>query len=225
MPSDVAEVRTIRLVVVEDEPLFRDLLVSALEASGEFVVEAAFDSGEAAFDHVVEIAPDVAVLDINLAGSMNGVQLGVQLRRAVPTIGIMLLSSLADPTVLASLPPDVAGGWSYLLKGSASDVESVARAIRGAASGLMVIDPVLIAGVGRDQSGPITRLTARQVEVLQLIAEGYTNRAIAERMYVTEKSVENHLSRVYSALDIDASDKGMHPRVQAVLMYLQSLQA
>lgn len=224
MARDQTQARVIRLAVVEDEPLFRDLLTSALQASGEFVVEAAFDSGETAFDEIVALAPDVAVLDINLAGTMNGVQLGVQLRRAVPSIGIMLLSSLADPTVLASLPADVTGGWSYLLKGSASDVESVARAIRGAASGLMVIDPVLIAGVGRDQSGPIARLTARQVEVLQLIAEGFTNRAIAERMYVTEKSVENHLSRVYSALDIDASDKAMHPRVQAVLLYLQSLQ-
>jgi len=213
------------LVVVEDEPLFRDLLISALESTGEFTVEAFFNSAESAFDQILEIKPDVAVLDINLAGPMNGVQLGVQVRRAAPTVGIMLLSSLADPTVLASLPADVSSGWSYLLKGSTSDVESVARAIRGAASGLMVIDPALLMGVGREQSGPIARLTARQLEVLQLIAEGYTNKAIAERMYLTEKSVENHLSRVYSALDVEASDKSMHPRVQAVLMYLKSLQS
>lgn len=212
-----------RVVLVEDEPLFRDLLAVTLGAAGGIEVIGGFDRGEDALEAIPALAPDVVLLDINLAGVMNGVQLGVQLRRAMPDLGVVLLSSLFDPTLLTSLPPDVVNGWSYLLKQSVADVEMLRRAIRGARSGLMVLDPELVAGSRRQRAGGLARLTERQVQLLAMLAGGYTNKGIAEALSLAPKSVENHLARIYQALDINTSDPEVHPRVRAVLTYVSGI--
>lgn len=212
-----------RVVLVEDEPLFRDLLAVTLGAAGGIEVVGGFERGEDAVEAVPELAPDVALLDINLAGQMNGVQLGVQLRRKMPDLGIVLLSSLYDPTLLTTLPADVVNGWSYLLKQSVADVEMLRRAIRGARNGLMVLDPLLVAGARRRDPGGLSRLTDRQVQLLGMLAGGYTNKGIAEEIGLAPKSVENHLARIYQALDIDTTDPEVHPRVRAVLVYVAGI--
>ena len=213
--------RPIRIVVAEDEPLFRDLLVQGLSSFDDLEVVADVDSGEDVLDRMSTDPADVVLLDIHLAGRLTGVAAGVQVRRTWPGTGVVLLSSHADPGILSSLPNDVVGGWSYLLKSSAADLATVARAVRGSAAGLMVVDPALVREPAAAGSA-VDALTGRQVEIVRLVAQGYTNRAIAQELVLSEKSVENHLSRIYLALGIDASDPAVHARVQATRAVMEA---
>ncbi|MFM7065063.1 MAG: response regulator transcription factor [Actinomycetes bacterium] len=216
------EAQPIRVVVAEDEPLFRDLLVRGLSSFEDLEVVAEFDSGEAVLARLASEQADVVLLDIHLAGALTGVATGVRVRREHPGTGVVLLSSHADPGILSSLPEDVVGAWSYLLKPSVADLATVARAVRGSAAGLMVVDPALVRAAPSSGS-PVDTLTGRQLEVLQLVAQGYTNRAISQELVLSEKSVENHLSRIYLTLGIDASDPTVHARVQATLAMVSAL--
>jgi DNA-binding NarL/FixJ family response regulator len=165
------------------------------------------------------------MLDIDLGSHVNGVQLGMMLRRKMPDLAIVLLSNHGDPEFVASLPEAVRAGWSYLLKKSVNDVEVLGRTISGAAAGLTVLDPQLVAGMRKrpHRPGLLSRLTPRQTEILELIAQGYSNAAIADRLVLAEKSVENQINLLYQQLEIDRSTSGVQPRVKAVLTYLDEM--
>lgn len=171
------------------------------------------------------LRPDVALMDIELGGALNGVQAAILLRRALPNLGIVLLSNQGSPRLLASLPQDSMGGWSYLLKQSVRDISSLHRAIEGAASGLMVLDPSLVANRKARTGGAIDRLTPRQREVMGLVAQGYTNAAIAEKLVVATKTVEKQLNLLYQELAVDRNTSNLHPRVKAVLIYMEETHA
>ncbi|MGD9795639.1 MAG: response regulator transcription factor [Acidimicrobiia bacterium] len=211
---------TLRVVLVEDQPLFRDMLRSAIEDRLGLRVIGSYGEPDQALREIPLLKPDLAVLDISLGAHINGVELGVRLRRQMPRLAIVLLSSHADPTLLASLPPDVAHGWSYLLKGSVTDIDSLGRALMSAASGLLVLDPGLTSSTARGQN-PLADLTARQREILQLVAAGYSNSGIAAKLILTEKSVENHLNRIYGALGIRSTERDAHPRVLAAKLLIE----
>ena len=216
----------VRVVLVEDEPLYRDLLRIALNAQPALEIMAAYGDGESALAEIPKLKPHVAILDIDLRSSMNGVQLGILLRKELPDLGIVLLSNHGDPEFVASLPEEVLAGWSYLLKKSVNDVDVLGRAIAGAASKLTVLDPQLIAGMRqRSGRGVLSRLTPRQSEILELIAQGYSNAAIADRLVLAEKSVENQINLLYQQLEIDRSTQAVQPRVKAVLIYLEQTRA
>ena len=209
-----------RVALVEDEALFRDLLRVSLAQHDGLQVVGVFADPESALREIPTLHVDVAILDIDLASPMTGVELGVRLRRALPDLGIMLLSNHADPQLLSSLPSDVAGGWSYLLKRSVTNVDTLQRAIEGASMGLLLFDPELTRRTRPRRSGPLTELSPRQLEVLGLIAEGHSNAAIAEKLTLSERSIENHVSRIYTTLGVDATDRSAHARVVAVRRYL-----
>ena len=209
-----------RVALVEDEALFRDLLRVSLAQHEGLQVVGVFADPESALREIPTLHVDVAILDIDLASPMTGVELGVRLRRALPDLGIMLLSNHADPQLLSSLPSDVAGGWSYLLKRSVTNVDTLQRAIEGASMGLLLFDPELTRRTRPRRSGPLTELSPRQLEVLGLIAEGHSNAAIAEKLTLSERSIENHVSRIYTTLGVDATDRSAHARVVAVRRYL-----
>ena len=209
-----------RVALVEDEALFRDLLRVSLAQHEGIQVVGVFADPESALRDIPALHVDVAILDIDLASPMTGVELGVRLRRAQPELGIMLLSNHADPQLLSSLPRDVTGGWSYLLKRSVTNVDTLRRAIEGASMGLLLFDPELTRRTRPRRSGPLTELSPRQLEVLGLIAEGHSNAAIAEKLTLSERSVENHVSRIYTTLGVDATDRSAHARVIAVRRYL-----
>jgi len=218
----MSEPSTTRVVLVEDEPLYRDLLRIALSQRPGIEILAAYGDGESALVEVPKLAPDVAILDIDLRSSMNGVQLGILLRKQLPDLGIVLLSNHGDPEFVASLPEEVLAGWSYLLKKSVNDVDVLSRAISGSASKLTVLDPQLVAAMRhRGGGGVLSRLTPRQTEILELIAQGYSNGAIAEQLVLAEKSVENQINLLYQQLEIDRSTQAVQPRVKAVLIYLE----
>lgn len=213
---------TIRLVLVEDDDLFRNLLTVCLSRLPAFQVIATFSDSDDALARTASYRPDAAILDIDLPGAMNGVELGLALRRQLTHMGVVLLSNHAIPQLLSSLPPEAVGGWSYLLKKSVSDVDALARAISGSAAGMMTLDSSLVAGMRPRHGGHLADLTRRQREVLDLIAQGFTNAAIADALVLTEKSVEKHVSSLYDALDINRRDPTVSARVEAVLLYLQA---
>ncbi len=218
-------VETLRVVLVEDEPLYRDLLRIALDQRADLEIVNAYGDADSALAGIPQDQPDVAMLDIDLGSAVNGVQLGMMLRRSMPTLSIVLLSNHGDPEFVASLPEEVRGGWSYLLKKSVNDVDVLSRTISGAAAGLTVLDPQLVAGMRLrpKKVGLLSRLTPRQTEILELIAQGYSNAAIAERLVLAEKSVENQINLLYQQLEIDRSTSGVQPRVKAVLTYLDEM--
>lgn len=212
----------VRIIIVEDEDLYRDLLRIVLGQHPRLNVVGAFADAASALDAAPALRPQVAMLDIELrGGGLNGIQLGLQLRKKLPDLGIVLLSNLGDPHFLTSLPSDVVGGWSYLLKKSVSDVGALSRAVEGAAGRLVVLDPQLVAGMRPRPEGPLARLTTRQREIVELIAQGMTNGGIAERLVLAEKSVENQINQLYQQLAIDRQDNTVHPRVKAALIYLE----
>jgi DNA-binding NarL/FixJ family response regulator len=216
--------RTIRIAIVEDESLFRDLLRTALAQYPGLEVVGAFGDGEQAVRDVPGLRPDVVLMDIELGGQLNGIQAAMLLRRQLPELGIVLLSNQGSPRVLSSLPPDALSGWSYLLKQSVRDIASLYRAIEGAASGLMVLDPQLVASRRARSGGALERLTPRQREILGLVAQGYTNAAIAEKLVVATKTVEKQLNLLYQELGVDRNTSAAHPRVRAVLTYIEESQ-
>lgn len=212
--------KRLRLVIVEDESLYLDLLATVLGLDAGLEVVGAFGNADAALRDVPPLRPDVALLDIELGGEVNGVQLGLLLREKLPGLGIVLLSNVRAPRLLASIPRPQVSGWSYLLKRSVRDATVLRRAIDGASQGLVTLDPSLVAGRQAREGGPLAGLTERQRSILALVAEGLTNDAIAARLGIAVKTVENQLVQTYQELDLDRERDPVHPRVKAVLLYL-----
>jgi DNA-binding NarL/FixJ family response regulator len=211
----------LRVVLVEDEDLYRDLLRGVLEHEPELHMVGSFGDGASALAVAPALRPDVALLDIELGRGPSGIQVGLELRRRLPELGIVVLSQHADPRFVAALQRHASRGWAYLLKTSVRERTVIVRALRGAARGEVVLDPQVVAGGKPRPGGRLGRLTPRQREILQLVAQGLTNAAIAERLVLAEKSVENQLTTVYEHLGIDRRDGAVHARVQAVLAYLR----
>lgn len=216
--------RKLRVMLVEDEGLFRDLLRVSLGQSGRIEVVGAFADAQSALQEAPALRPDVAILDIRLGAGANGVAVGLRLRAAQPELGIVLLSNYREPSFLHGIPEGEAAGWSYLLKSSVTDLAALVRAVEGAASGLMVLDPRLVQGARAQPGGVLARLTPRQYEILELMAQGLTNEAIARRLKVSLKTVANQINTLYQELGIDRTDSSLQPRVQAVLTYLREVE-
>ncbi|MBV9131988.1 MAG: response regulator transcription factor [Chloroflexi bacterium] len=212
----------VRVVIVEDEPLYRGLLEHYLGRHDRLEVVGVYADGASALAGMPSVSADVVTLDIELAGELDGIQVGVALRKTLPNLGIVILSNHADPRFLGALPREVTSGWSYLLKKSVSNTETLDRALEGAASGTVTLDPAIVAGMRPNPGSPLARLTRRQREIMELVASGLTNAAIAERLVIAEKSVENQLTNIYGELSVDRHESAtVHPRVSAVLTYLK----
>lgn len=212
--------QTITVAVVEDEPLMLELLRVALQQHPGLEVVGVFSQGEQALEHIPQLHPHVALLDINLGRGLSGIQIGLLLRKQLPHIGIVLLSNHWVPHFIATLPLDTMAGWCYLLKRSVADVETLARAIQGAAAGLVVLDPYVVARRRPRPGGAVARLTPRQREVLSSIAQGFTNVAIAQRLGLAASTVENQLNLIYQELGLGEEQADFNPRVRAALLYL-----
>jgi DNA-binding NarL/FixJ family response regulator len=215
-----APMSPVRVALVEDEPLFRNLLQHYLARHPSLEVVGAFEDGSAALADIPSLQPDVVTLDIELPGRMDGIQVGISLRQQLPQLGIVILSNHADPRFLGALPREVTSGWSYLLKKSISDIQILDRAVEGAARGIVTLDPTVVAGMRPRTGSRLDRLTPRQRDIIQLVAQGLTNAAIAERLVLAEKSIENQLTAIYGELGIDRREDAVHPRVSAVLAYM-----
>lgn len=211
----------LRLALVEDEPLFRNLLQMGLADLEGITLVGCFANAAQALDAIPGLRPHVLLSDIDLGEGMTGLQLGLELRKTMPQLGIVLLSNHQTSAYWSAVPPEELRGWSYLLKRTVRDVSTLEQALRGTASGLVITDPAILAQ-RRSGTHPMPMLSERPQQILELLAEGYSNGAIARRLNLSDKTVENQMSVLYRQLGIDSSDPDQHPRILAALAYLRS---
>ncbi|MEU7638735.1 MULTISPECIES: response regulator transcription factor [unclassified Streptomyces] len=211
-----------RVVIAEDLFLLRDGLVRMLEAFG-FEIVAAVASGPELSRALAELAPDVAVVDVRLPPSFTdeGLQCALEARKARPGLPVLVLSQHVEQLYARELLADGSGGVGYLLKDRVFDAEQFVDAVRRVASGGTAMDPQVIAQLlsRRARDRPMAKLTPREVEVMELVAQGRSNAAIATRLVITERAVAKHTSNIFGKLALPPSDDD-NRRVLAVLAYL-----
>lgn len=206
--------------MLEDEPLFLRLLSEALATGLTDVEVVATCSTAADFSGLDEESIDVLVTDLHLGAGEDGLELALQMRTRRPDVGVVILSNVAMPSLFASLPGDQLSGWAYLLKTSVANIDQLGAAIRVAHSGGMLIDRALTRSMGPRSGTPLAGLTDRQVQVLTGMANGWSNRHIAESLGLSVRSVESVVSSLMGALGVVADDN-TNARVTAVLAYLR----
>lgn len=209
----------ISVLVVEADGLVRDMLRAVLSAAPRIrLAGATGDLAEAAALAAAE-CPDVALLGLAAGRERDALALAQAITSSPSGPRIVFLGEGPDRRTMAALPAFRAAGWSFLLRQSISDIAMLVRAIDSAAAGLVVLDPLLVEGLGQPDPR-LSSLTRRQLEVLSLMAKGYNNAAIARELVLEEKSVENHINAIFGQLRV-SRDNAIHPRVKAVLLYLQ----
>ena len=213
-----------RIVIAEDGGLFRTALTRVLEEAG-FEVVAAVADAESLWATVSSDPPDVAIVDIRMPPTFTDEGLGVAERilASGDRPAVLVLTQTADAGHAMRLLGDGTRGIGYLLKDRVADVDELAEAVRRVARGGTVIDPTVVASlVGRTRSHErLDPLTIREREVLSLMAEGRSNVGIADRLFVTEKTVETHVASILGKLGLE-SQPDDHRRVLAVLAYLRA---
>ena len=211
----------IRVAVVEDEALFREMLVDALSRRASLEVVGMVDDAHEAIALAREARPDVMLMDIELAGEMDGIEASLAIKEENPAIGIVFLSAHDNPRYLTSLPLGESTGWAYLLKQTVRDVSAIGQAIEGCARGMVILDPAVMAKLRPRQGSAIFSLTPRQQDVLRLLAEGLSNAAIARQLALEERSIESYINIIYQHLGISGEPE-INMRVKATLAFLRS---
>jgi DNA-binding NarL/FixJ family response regulator len=214
----------VRVVVAEDLFLLREGLVRLLQAHG-LEIAAAVDSAPGLLEAMLECRPDVAIVDVRLPPTFtdDGLRAALAARQQIPGLPVLVLSQYVEQLYARELLADHAGGVGYLLKDRVFNDDQFIDAVRTVAAGGTMMDPDVVAKLlgRRAKDEPLARLSAREREVLELMAEGRSNSAIAQRLFVTEKAVSKHSTSIFSKLDLVPSDDD-NRRVLAVLAYLNS---
>ncbi|MCO5993926.1 LuxR C-terminal-related transcriptional regulator [Actinoallomurus rhizosphaericola] len=211
-----------RVVLAEDLFLLRDGLIRLLEAYG-FEIAAAVDNGPELTRALLTIKPDVAVVDVRLPPSFTdeGLQAALHARREIPGLPVLVLSQHVEQLYARELLADGSGGVGYLLKDRVFDADQFVDAVRRVAGGGTAMDPQVISQLlaRNARNEPLGGLTPREREVLELMAEGRSNTAIAQRLVITERAVAKHTSNIFGKLNLPPSDDD-NRRVLAVLAFL-----
>jgi len=215
----------LRVALADDAVILREGLSRLLNEAGFEVVGLAADA-EALLELIEHTQPDVAIIDIRMPPTHTdeGLRAAKIIRRRWPAIGILVLSQHVNTRYALELLSTGTDGVGYLLKERVSDLSELASSVRRVGQGGSVLDPAVVGElVGRRRQGdnPLERLTDREREVLALIAEGRSNHAIAERLFVTEHTVEKHVTNILGTLRLPQSPDD-HRRVLAVITYLNS---
>jgi DNA-binding NarL/FixJ family response regulator len=214
----------VRVVVADDSMLTREGIVRLLRDAGIEVVAEAEDA-DALLRHVGSARPDVAIVDIRMPPTHTdeGLVAVRAIRADHPEVGALLLSQYVEPSYAMRLLEDQPERVGYLLKDRVQDIAVVIDALRRIADGETVIDPTIVSRLlgRRRREDPVERLTEREREVLGLIAEGMSNKAIAARLFVTERTVEAHVTQIFQKLGLPESPD-QHRRVLAVLAFLRA---
>ncbi len=211
-------------MIAEDDTLLREGLVLLLTTAG-IEVAAAFDNADDFLAAVAADRPDAVVVDIRLPPTFtdDGLRAAVRARELHPGLPVLVLSAYVEDSYAAELLGGGAGGVGYLLKERVGKVDRFLDSLRRVVDGGTAMDPEVISQllVRRKADDPLAALTAREREVLALMAEGLSNATIAERLVVTEGAVHKHIRNIFAKLGLAADDVG-HRRVLAVLAYLNA---
>jgi DNA-binding NarL/FixJ family response regulator len=215
----------VRVVVADDAVILREGLARLLEEAGFEVVGLASDADELCA-LVEQSSPDVAIVDIRMPPTHTdeGLRAAKLIRTRWPRVGILVLSQYVQARYAVELLAQGTERVGYLLKDRVSDLEELSTSVRRIGEGGSVLDPAVVAQlVGQRRKGqtPLEDLTERELEVLALMAEGRSNKAIAERLFITEHTVEKHVKNIFATLRLPQSDDD-HRRVLAVVTFLNA---
>jgi DNA-binding NarL/FixJ family response regulator len=215
---------TIRIVIAEDNFLVREGIRRLLDGEPDLEVIATCEDLPDLLKAVEHHQPDVVLTDIRMPPTRidEGLQASEYCRRVHPGAGVILLSQYADPAYIRVLLTHGTEGRGYLLKERVADVADVADAIRRVAGGGSAIDAKVVetlVQVKAKGNGELSRLTPREREVLDVMAQGKNNAGIASTLFLSQRAVEKHINAIFAKLTINA-DTESHPRVRAVLLYL-----
>jgi DNA-binding NarL/FixJ family response regulator len=215
----------LRVALGEDSYLAREGISRVLEAENDIEIVATCEDFESLRAAVGETEPDVVLTDIRMPPTHTdeGIRLAAELRATHPAVGVVVLSQYAEPLYATKLLESGSDGRAYLLKERVTDRGELSRALREVAEGRSVVDAQIVEALlevrrRREESG-LDTLTSREQEILALIAEGWSNEAIASRLFITKRAVERHINSIFWKLELgDSAD--VSRRVKAALLYL-----
>jgi DNA-binding NarL/FixJ family response regulator len=216
----------LRVVFAEDNYLVREGTVALLSTADDVELVATVRDLDGLLAAVEEHVPDAVLTDIRMppTNTTEGIDAAVRIRREHPGMGVVVLSQFVEEDYAFELLKDGAGGIGYLLKERVADMDELVRALREVARGGSVLDPQvvenLISRKARAERSPLARLTEREREVLEQMAQGKNNAAIARSLFLTERAIEKHINSLFHKLDLTAETEG-HRRVMAVLTFLR----
>jgi DNA-binding NarL/FixJ family response regulator len=211
----------VRVVLADDNLLLREGVARLLSEAG-FTVAAQCATATELLRAVDDKPPDVAVVDIRMPPTHTdeGLRAAQEIRAKHPGVGVLVLSQYVELGLAMQLLSGSMDGVGYLLKDRVGDLAEFAAAVRRVAEGGSAVDPEIVCQLLRRGPGPVSALTPREREVLEQMAEGRSNQGIAERLGVSERAVQKHITSIFAKLDLGASDDD-HRRVLAVLAYLR----
>lgn len=214
-----------KVVLAEDSFIVREGIRMLLDGSEEVNLVAAAEDYEELMAVVSEHSPDVVITDIRMPPTRTdeGIRAALEIRTTRPETGVVVLSQYAEPGYVLALFEHGTAGLAYLLKERVGDLDQLLAAVEQVARGGSVIDPkvveVLIAARAAKKGSKLDRLTPREQEVLEHVAEGKTNAAIGRDLYVSERAVEKHINSIFTKLDL-AFEEDVNKRVRAVVLWL-----
>jgi DNA-binding NarL/FixJ family response regulator len=216
----------VRVVFAEDNYLVREGTAALLQNSSDVELVGMAASLEELLEKVEELKPEVVLTDIRMppTNTTEGIDAAKQIRAEHPEIGVVVLSQYAEEEYAYDLLKDGAAGLGYLLKERVSDLDEVVRALNEVSKGGSVLDPkvveALVSAKDRMAHSPLLKLTEREREVLENMAQGKNNAAIAKSLFLTERAVEKHINSLFHKLGL-SEETDVHRRVMAVLAFLR----
>jgi DNA-binding NarL/FixJ family response regulator len=218
---------SLRLVIAEDSLLVREGIRMVLDRQPDLEVIAACADLPELLEAVDSDTPDVVVTDVRMppGSSDEGIRAAARFRQTHPGLGVVVLSQFAEPSYANALLEGGSAGRGYLLKERISEPDQLAEAVRAVRRGGSVIDPavveVLVNASRRASSSPLEALTTRELEVLDQIAQGKSNAAVASALFLSERAVEKHINALFAKLGL-GPEPDINRRVKAVLMHLSA---
>ncbi len=217
-----------RVVIAEDHYLVREGTRQLVESTGEVEVVATVENAKALVEAVDRLHPDAVITDIRMppTNQKEGIEAAHVIRSRHPSVGVVVLSQYVNSLYAFELFREGTSGLAYLLKDRVGDVDELLRALREVTTGGSVVDPQVVEGLlaRRQQLGGtlLSTLTERETEVLAAMAQGKSNAAISEALFISQSAVEKHINSIFAKLTLRPEDGEQHRRVAAVLTFLRN---